>query len=302
VKWGNTLRAIGIIALVVCAAAVFAQKQKVDLAAELEAMANTERAFARTCGEKGIPASFYEFFSPEGVSFNPHPEKLREAAGNTPPAPVQPQFLLEWEPMFGDVAQSADLGWLAGPTRITDRTLQNRAPRSGFYSSVWKKQPDGTWRVQIDLGIRTPLHEGPLVRNQFTRVPQEKIGKAKGGAGGDSLRQAEKALAEAAATGVSAAYRKWMAPSARMHRNERDPLTTSAAIRDYLATQPQSGAWETLHAETSKADDLGYTYGSYELKKDGATAEKGYYMRVWKRNPQGEWRMVFDVTSPLRPQ
>lgn len=297
-KQKATLRCISVTALLVCAVmAAFAQKSKVDLAAELEAMADTERAFARTCSEKGIPAAFYEFFAPDGIAFSPHPQKLREANGGVPPAPAKPTtLLLEWEPMFGDIAQSADLGWLTGPVLFSDLTEQKRPPKSGFYSSVWKKQPDGNWRVMVDIGVDVPLREGPLPRNQFTRVSPGEAGPAKGGAGADSIRKAEGSLAQ----GVTAEYLKWLTPSARLHRNGPNPLTTAAAIRDYLASHPQSGEWKTLHAETSRADDLGYAYGSYELKKDGVTTEKGYYFRVWKRNAQGEWRLVFDVASPLR--
>jgi ketosteroid isomerase-like protein len=209
--------------------------------------------------------------------------------------------VLDWEPLTGDIAQSADLGWLTGPFVVLDKTEQKRPPRWGFYSSVWKKQPDGSWRVLADLGISIPSQGDSLPHEQFTRIRSEPSGKPKDAAGVESLRRAEQTLADAAAKGVTAAFAQWMSPHARLHRNGHMPFTTPEAIRAYLATQPQSGSWRTMHAETSSAGDMGHTYGYYELKKDGTATEKGHYMRVWKRNPAGQWRLAFDVTAPLPP-
>jgi len=266
---------------------------------ELTAMADTERAFARTAGQKGWQHAFYDFFAEDGVSFLPAPTKFRENYRKQPPPPDPLNVVLDWEPVYGDIAGSADLGWLTGPYVVVDKTEQKRPTRWGFYSSVWKKQPDGTWRVAADLGIGIPARQGALPRNQFVSALREQPGPAKSGA--SSLEQAEQGLAADAGGRMAAAYAKWMSPTARLHRNGHEPFVTPEAIQGYLATQPQSGTWETLHAETAKAGDMGYAYGSYELRKDGATAEKGYYLRVWKRDSQGEWRLVFDVTNPLPP-
>lgn len=271
-----------------------------NLDAELQAMAETERAFARTAGQKGWQHAFYDFFAEDGVGFNPAPVRFRENYRKQPPPPDPLTSVLDWEPLYGDIAESADLGWLTGPFVVTDKTETKRPPSWGFYSSVWKKQPDSTWRVAADMGVAIPPREGTLPRNQFLRAPQEESGKPHTSAGAD-LSRAESAFAADAESGLAAAYDKWLSPRARLHRNGHNPLTTLGAIREYLATQPQSGAWRTLHAQAAKSGDLGYSYGSYELKNDGATTQTGYYLRVWKRNPEGQWRLVFEVTSPLRP-
>lgn len=275
-----------------CAALAVGQA---DLDAALRAMADTERAFARRSVERGVRAAFYEFFAEEGVGFTPHPVKERESqrrqpVPDGPPSPVT----LDWEPVYGDIAQSADLGYLTGPFLLTDQSAEKRPPRWGYYSSVWKKQPDGTWRVMADMGVSTPPQQGPLPRNAFRAAPREPA-SASAGAGG--LREAEQALASDAARGVAAAYAKFLSPLARVHRSGHMPFTTPQAIRDFLATAPQTGRWETMQAETSRSGDFGYTYGRYELTNEGATAETGFYLRVWKRNPAGEWKLIFDVAN-----
>ncbi len=290
------IRWAGALALLVCSLA-FAQAR--DLAAELQAMAETERAFARAAGQKGWQRAFYDFFAEDGVSFQPGPVNYRENYRKDPPPPDPLKVVLDWEPLTGDIAQSADFGWLTGPYAVLDKTGQNRPPRWGFYSSVWKKQPDGQWRVLADLGIQIPSQGDALPHEPFVRVASEPSGMPPQGAQAEGLREAEQAFAAAAGKGLADAYARWMSPHARLHRNGHAPFTALAPIREYLATQPPSGAWQTLHAETSAAKDMGFTYGSYDLMKEDAVAEKGYYMRVWKRNPQGEWRLVFEVTGPL---
>lgn len=272
------------------------------LADELKAMADTERAFARRSVEKGMRQAFYEFFAEDGVAFQPQPVNFRESYRSQPaPSGPPPQATLDWEPVYGDIARSADLGWLTGPFVVTDLSPQKRPPRWGFYSSVWKKQPDGAWRVLADLGIATPAQQGALPRNVFRAAPRETFDASSAARDGD-LRLAEQTLAREAARGVAAAYAQALSPSARLHRNGHMPFTTPAAIREYLAGQAPSGSWETLHAVTSSAGDLGYTHGKYELSKNGTIVETGYYMRVWKRGGAGQWRLVFDVTNPVPPE
>jgi hypothetical protein len=57
-----------------------------------------------------------------------------------------------------------------------------------------------------------------------------------------------------------------------------------------------------MFADVAQSGDLGYTYGSYELKEANATSEKGYYARVWKRGANDQWQVVLDTTSPLPPE
>ncbi|HEV2668300.1 MAG TPA: tetratricopeptide repeat protein, partial [Blastocatellia bacterium] len=52
-------------------------------------------------------------------------------------------------------------------------------------------------------------------------------------------------------------------------------------------------------ADVSRSGDLGYAYGRYEL--GGAEPQKGYFARVWKRDANGQWRIVMDIVRPLPP-
>jgi ketosteroid isomerase-like protein len=277
---------------------LLADERKLD--DEFQAMAETERAFARACGIKGIRPSFYEFFAPDGIALRPGPVNLREFQQSHPAPAAASSLFLEWEPSYGDISRSGDLGWLTGPTLLTDKSGKGEAPRYGYYSSVWKKQPDGSWRVVLDHGISIPSRSGPISRERTRRAPREGPPPPAGPLA--DLRAVEEEMGRDAAEDLSRAYDAWLAPSGRLHRDGHDPLTARSSILEFLASQARGGAWETLHAEAAKSGDLGYTYGKYEVYPGGSPPEKGFYMRVWKRDHAGKWKLVLDVTNPLPPE
>jgi ketosteroid isomerase-like protein len=63
--------------------------------------------------------------------------------------------------------------------------------------------------------------------------------------------------------------------------------------------------WQPVKAGVSISGDLGYTYGTYDFKGNGAdgkeAAENGGYARVWKRQANGKWKVVLDILNPAPP-
>lgn len=60
--------------------------------------------------------------------------------------------------------------------------------------------------------------------------------------------------------------------------------------------------WEPLWADVSRSGDLGYTTGP-SVRTDHSTAKRptyyGFYFSFWKKQPTGEWKVVFDVGTEL---
>src|SRR6185503_1875363 len=117
--------------------------QKTKPSPALASLVAAERAFARTSVEKGIRESFLEFFAEDGINFQPHPVKTREAILKRPAPATRPPVVLNWEPAYADISRAGDLGYTTGPYVLTDNSPQKRPPHYGFYFSVWKKQSDG---------------------------------------------------------------------------------------------------------------------------------------------------------------
>ena len=57
--------------------------------------------------------------------------------------------------------------------------------------------------------------------------------------------------------------------------------------------------WDPKHAESSASCDLGWTWGTYEATFPDSTGallvSRGKYVNVWRRNADGNWRVVIDA-------
>jgi ketosteroid isomerase-like protein len=60
---------------------------------------------------------------------------------------------LTWSPVDAGISTSGDLGWTSGTYefRSVDKDGQPTISH-GKYTSIWKKQPDGGWKVVLDMG------------------------------------------------------------------------------------------------------------------------------------------------------
>ena len=266
-------------------------------------LVNTERAFAKLGVERGVRDSFIAYFAEDGIGFGPHPFKVKETFSSRPAPATRSPIVLNWAPVYGDIAQAGDLGWNTGPTVSEDTSPQKRPTRHGMFFSVWKKQSDGNWRVVLDLGADTPSAVVPLnapFKTSYrasSKRPAASVNVEEEIAG--LLKVEREFLAAAQASSVGQAYQSRLSDDARVHRPGVMPVVGKDALRGWLAQQTMSLSGEPIKADVARSGDLGYAYGSYEL--GGAKAEKGYYARVWKRDAKGQWRIVMDTVNPIPP-
>lgn len=262
----------------------------------LAAMAETEREFAAAARVKGVRDAFLEDFADDAM-FEPGRGRAKDQLLKQKPQPFSERELV-WEPRTGDVAASGELGWLTGPGTFINHASGDKTPRHTNYLSVWRKDPDGRWRVFIDLGtnLKAPATFAP----GFTRFTfaDRYTGKESKTAPGDRLSAVDRELNERlASAGAPAAYAEVLAPGARLHRDGVGALTEATAIRNWLTENAGGMTAQATTAESAASGDLGYSYGNYQLR----SAEKpGAYLRIWTRDAQGRWRIVAEVLSPPR--
>jgi len=277
--------------------------QEKDLPPAQAELVNTERAFAKLAVERGVRESFIAYFADDGIGFAPHPHKVKERFSNSPAPAARPPLTLNWAPVYGDIAQAGDLGWNTGPTLIEDTSPEKKPARHGMFFSVWKKQSDGSWRVALDLGGETPAAVAPLnapFKTSYRASSKGPIANINVGEEIAGLLKVEREfLAAAKASGLGQAYRSRLNDDARIHRPGVMPVVGKDALRDWLALQTMTLSGEPIKVDVSRSGDLGYAYGSYEL--GGAQPQKGYFARVWKRDAEGQWRIVIDTVSLLPP-
>jgi len=127
-----------------------------NLEQEKAAMMETDREFSRHALEHGVQAGFDAYMTDEAVSFqnNAMPFEGRDAINKMFEGSTG---LLQWEPYYGDVGASGDLGFTLGKYTTTNKDAEGKEQISkGRYVTIWKKQTDGTWKFVFDSGIVTP--------------------------------------------------------------------------------------------------------------------------------------------------
>jgi len=64
---------------------------------------------------------------------------------------------LTWTPTGADISASGDLGYTFGTYEFRSKEKDgNPVVVHGKYTSIWKKQKDGSWKVVLDMGNSSP--------------------------------------------------------------------------------------------------------------------------------------------------
>jgi len=71
------------------------------------------------------------------------------------------------------------------------------------------------------------------------------------------------------------------------------------AVAKALATV-KTADWKASQAGIADSGDLGYTYGTVSLPGAGpaGAAATGDYLKIWKKDAAGAWKIVVDVLAP----
>ena len=280
-----------------------AGNQQKALSPALSSLVESEREFAATSLKEGTRASFMKFFADDGISISPKPHVWKESAAKTPPPADPLAKTLYWEPIVADVSSSGDIGYTMGPASLKEKAKQDTPVWYGFYFSIWKKQKDGTWKVAVDVGASSTKVVEQYFGQEITPAIHSAFKPAGKTAQGESaareLMNVEKAFSKnAEKKGVHSAYQDALDTQSRALREGLVPVTGRDAILAYLVKGTALRWLEPMHAGASKAGDFGYTYGAYR-SDDKAKNPSGYYVRVWRRDVKGVWKIVFESASPV---
>jgi ketosteroid isomerase-like protein len=252
----------------------------------VESLVSAERAFARASTERGMRTAFLENLADDAIVFRPGPVPGRAAYEAAPDGPVY----LDWKPMLAEASASGDFGFTTGPWEVRRGGRADTASAWGHYVTLWKRQGSGPWKVALDIGVS---HEKPVGETFVTRSG---VG-ADGTGAWESLRQADSLLG-ASGTTLRKAISDRLATDARSYRDGAYPVVWMAAVRSALASDARAYRASPLGGAAASSGDLGYTYGSYELAPEGdRTAERGYYLRIWRRTPGTGWQVILDLAS-----
>jgi ketosteroid isomerase-like protein len=269
----------------------------------LAQMVETERAFAARALVIGWKDAFLEYFALSAVGFaDGQPGSAREQLAKNPDPPKDLQLI--WEPRYGDVAASGELGYLTGPVRNIRTSRDGGKPRFSNYASVWKRQKDGSFRVVMDVGVNTPSAV-PFPAG-FTRAPHKNRFTGDYDESTPPLGTADELLNSALKTNQLRAYRPRLAEGVRFHRQNRMPIVGIPAATKWLASQRAVSSADSRFTEVARSGDLGYTWGTFTIAPRSVSAggrgqpqtvniQAGFYVRVWVRERNGQWKVALDV-------
>jgi ketosteroid isomerase-like protein len=270
---------------------------------ELRALVETERAFSRASGERGMKDAFIEFAADDGLLFRRTVVNAKELWRQANPAP---EGLLTWGPSFADISRAGDLGYTAGPWEFRAKPTDASAAGHGHFVTVWRRQADGTFKFALDIGIGHAAPPNPS--NVLQYPPQGRAVKPVGEVNAEGARRellsAESAFAKAAASkGLAEAFISSADGGVRLYRQNAFPTVGREAVRGTAEAKSGTTTWRLTDAGVSRSGDLGYAYGIYEYRRkadDEKPSEQGHYVRIWKRAPGQHWRIVLDITNPIK--
>lgn len=119
---------------------------------------DADRAFNEATANLGA-SGWASFFAPEGAMISEGVGEIRGRAAietTMEGALSDSSFRLTWEPIRAEVSEGGDLGYTVGRYHsVRLGNLGQEVRDTGLYVSIWRRQADGTWKVEMDLGNST---------------------------------------------------------------------------------------------------------------------------------------------------
>lgn len=136
--------------------AFFSCKPKDDIQpdshlAEKNKLLDADRAFSAMSKKEGMKAAFLFYIDSNGVLLRP--DNLPIVGANAIDFLIEQddsKYTLTWEPHFGEVANSGDLGYTFGIFELEPKGVDTSI--YGSYTTLWKKQKDGSWKFVLGSG------------------------------------------------------------------------------------------------------------------------------------------------------
>lgn len=293
------MRIFAFVAALLVAGPALAQTQIPDAAPIIAA----ERAFAADAPGMGLTASFNKWAVPDAVMIaGGQVQTVRDVFPPDVPRPAD-EIRLEWWPNFAGIAFGGDMGFTTGGVAVNGQ-------RTGHYFTIWKQQPDGSWKWVYDGGSGASAADVPgpdsepeilPVRPALTLVINGSHDlRATSERAMAAVRARETALAATAATDQKAAHLAAMADNGRLYVAPRPPAIGREAFAEALSGWPETFRFgPTEGGGASDRGDMVWTYGSAAWTSDGQT-RTGHYVRLWQ-SQAGGWKIVLAQLIPAPP-
>jgi ketosteroid isomerase-like protein len=254
---------------------------------------DSERAFAAASVAKGTHEAFLENLAPDAIAFLPLPGPARPAHEGKP----KTSAVLTWGPAWVAVSAAGDLALSTGPWKIDHHEATVIKISTGIFFSIWRRQPDGAFKVAVDAGISSPLKFAmpKTVQNGFADALEKRPRPSDAANGRIGVTTAERIVDSAAKNGLGAAIVAQADPLIRVYREGQPPGIGTVAAGALLAKDTRKLVCSPDRIVASASGDLGYAYGKCEGEGLGGPSKYGF-LRVWRLHADGTWKLLVDIT------
>jgi ketosteroid isomerase-like protein len=80
-----------------------------------------------------------------------------------------------------------------------------------------------------------------------------------------------------------------------------DPAKIRAGFQGLVNAKDSTLAWKTTKVEVARSGDMAYEYGAYHFDTKGkngkVSTQTGKYVLVWKKQPDGSWKVAIDTDN-----
>jgi hypothetical protein len=255
----------------------------------LVSLVEAEKSFARTALIRGIREAFLQFLASDSLVFNPGPMNGRTLYEKYDDKGRR----LIWEPVFATISWSEELGVTTGPWELKKSAADRDSIAFGQFVSVWKKQPDNTWKVVLDVGIDHPSPKTGAPRLELLAA-EEAIPDSDPNMPRPILDRAEQAFLEALKVDAGAAILAAADNGVRIFRQDSFPAVGKSAAKFMLNSDHARMTRSIFGGIMSRSGDLAYRYGSYSSQREDVS-ERGYFVSIWKADSKRDWKLLLDL-------
>ena len=209
-----------------------------------------------------------------------------------------PGAKFNWTPQHAVVNTTGDFGCTVGTTRTQSATDAGK-PHFGRYITCWRYDRKVWRRVGHSRNGETAQIPEPSV--SLDGAPKTPA-SARATPAADALKaiqDADAAFAKLASdSGPALAFARFSAPDAMLLGGAPKPRRGPNEIGAAFSTFPSTGkfSWAPARSYGFASGGLGFTAGEATILQDGTTSHSKY-ITVWRLEPDGAWKYIFDLGS-----
>ena len=215
-----------------------------------------------------------------------------------------PEGRAAWTPVHAVVSRDGGFGCTTGVLHLVP--ADPAKPTTGRYAACWRREND-SWRMLVLSRSAAP----PSVQSLPDSLPgapgSTGVAAPRGARAAFEMTEADRQFARFSADsgGPAGAFSRWIAADGMMLGDRAVPVRGPDQTRQAFAGFPATGqfAWAPIDALTKASADgsLGFTIGEARRAATPSQVTYSKYLTIWRREPQGHYRWIFD-TGSFRPK